>query len=363
MVGSRMGMISVVRRPMECGVHRFEGTVLTCESGLGTGSESWSVDVPTVLWMLERVAEGEVDAEVARDQLRQATSWDSGCCRACDRASNHYDDARSWHEEAVHQWQDQQARFDTEEYPYILTNAKIHARECHHPGRPTPPRFPETLHEFALLFELCGESLDRVFDELEHAASGGAQWLSGLEVQARLARDGVRAVKARLCRTCKPSLPELDPETHLSQPVCWAWPADPTTVERLRAQAVSSPRPDVLPDQGRAFAMLEHWHSGRCAVCGGAPSGGLVRDHDHASGMMRGLLCQACNIAEARSASALFSNYRRRPPAAILAVEVLYLPTGFKPGVGHLPQYMSKGRSDDPVEDPGVALPEAQLGR
>lgn len=33
----------------------------------------------------------------------------------------------------------------------------------------------------------------------------------------------------------------------------------------------------------------------------------------------------------------VFANYRQRPPAVILAIEVLYLPPGFRSGVGHMP--------------------------
>jgi hypothetical protein len=34
---------------------------------------------------------------------------------------------------------------------------------------------------------------------------------------------------------------------------------------------------------------------GRCAICGETPER-LVVDHCHASGMVRGLLCQSCNF-------------------------------------------------------------------
>lgn len=324
------------RLSMEFNGHRVDESVLTFLSGGRT--EYWSIDVPTVLWMLERIAEGDVDANTVRNQLHQATLWDSGCCAECDRASADYDDARTRYEAAVQRWKDQQAQFDAAEYPYILNKGKIHTRDCHHPSKPTPPRFPESLHEFAVLFDGYGENLDRVFEELDQRSSRGAQRLSVREVQTRIARDGVRAVKARLCRTCKPSLPELDPEATMLQPACWAWPADRTVVEHLRTEAVLTPRSDVLPEQRVDFAMLEQWHNGRCAICGEDPAqGGLVRDHDHVSGTIRGLLCQSCNITEARSTSMLFVNYRRRPPSAILAIEVLYLPSGFQPGTGHLP--------------------------
>jgi hypothetical protein len=54
------------------------------------------------------------------------------------------------------------------------------------------------------------------------------------------------------------------------------------------------------------------------------------------SGLIRGLLCSACNTAEGRSDSWLFRNYWQRPPATILATQVPYLPKGFHLGTCHL---------------------------
>ncbi|WP_417554635.1 endonuclease domain-containing protein [Microbispora sp. NBC_01189] len=77
--------------------------------------------------------------------------------------------------------------------------------------------------------------------------------------------------------------------------------------------------------------MLELWHNGRCGICGKISLGnGLVRDHDHKTGLIRGLLCDACNRLEGTSTSPLFDNYRKRPPSQILEIEVLYLPSTFR---------------------------------
>lgn len=45
-------------------------------------------------------------------------------------------------------------------------------------------------------------------------------------------------------------------------------------------------------------SMLAH-QSGVCAICGGPPRNGksLAVDHDHRTGMIRGLLCISCNAA------------------------------------------------------------------
>ena len=46
---------------------------------------------------------------------------------------------------------------------------------------------------------------------------------------------------------------------------------------------------------------IEQWDAlvalqeGRCAICKGKPQGRLVVDHDHNTGVRRGLLCHLCN--------------------------------------------------------------------
>jgi hypothetical protein len=47
-------------------------------------------------------------------------------------------------------------------------------------------------------------------------------------------------------------------------------------------------------------ALFKEQH-GLCALCGNPPTRkNLAVDHDHATGRVRGLLCQACNVALAR---------------------------------------------------------------
>jgi hypothetical protein len=50
------------------------------------------------------------------------------------------------------------------------------------------------------------------------------------------------------------------------------------------------PEPGMTTDQ---------WQAGRCAGCGFRSA--LIRDHDHATGLERGLLCRSCNTAEGQS--------------------------------------------------------------
>lgn len=57
---------------MEFNGHRFDGSVLMCFSSGRT--DQWLIDVPSVLWILERVAVGDVDARTVQDRLRQPRS-------------------------------------------------------------------------------------------------------------------------------------------------------------------------------------------------------------------------------------------------------------------------------------------------
>jgi hypothetical protein len=201
-----------------------------------------------------------------------------------------------------------------------------------------PPPFPDDLHSFAILFDGCGGNLDSVFGALDERSVRGAAQISVADVLGMVAREGETAIRAKLCRACKPVLPSLDPSHPATQPACWSWAIGPAVFDQQRASAAEWPSKgaSTLPEQRVAYAILGRWHDGRCAICGQMPApGGLVRDHDHATGLMRGLLCSFCNKTEGRSNSLLFDNYRRRPPSVILDVEVLYLPPGFRSGIRH----------------------------
>lgn len=316
--------------------HRLDNVILTCLSDART--ERWSIDLSAVLWLLDRIATGDIDARAVQDELRKAAKWESDCCAECDYAYPHFDEARTRYGAVIQRWEQEQAQLDPGDYPYILNQDKIHRLSCTRPPQPTPAPFPEDLHSFSSLFDACKGSLDAVLEELGRQSSSGPQRLSLSDVSNKIARYGVAAVRTKLCRACKPTLPDLDPHATTLQPACWAWPADPTTLDHLRVWSAESPSTDmsILLEQRAAFAMLEEWHGGRCAVCGEMPvRGSLVRDHHHKSGMIRGLLCSGCNTVEGRSTSTLFENYRQRPPVKILAIEVLYLPLGFRPGSGH----------------------------
>lgn len=76
-----------------------------------------------------------------------------------------------------------------------------------------------------------------------------------------------------------------------------------------------------LPVEGMTF---EKWQAGRCAGCGttGWP---LVRDHDHHTGLERGLLCRSCNTVEGVSGRPRWRRWRSGwNPATLLGIREKY---------------------------------------
>jgi site-specific recombinase XerC len=124
------------------------------------------------------------------------------------------------------------------------------------------------------------------------------------------------------CQAYKQRWADWEQRWQSYEPDCWSWPVPPYD-----------------PDQHPAERFLE-FHQNRCAMCGILPGRAEHHeDHDHATNLVRGLLCAACNnyegatrssaAASARTSTqgrdeALWGRYLQRPPTAILGLEVRY---------------------------------------
>jgi len=86
----------------------------------------------------------------------------------------------------------------------------------------------------------------------------------------------------------------------------------------------------------RAFVQA---HGERCAIC--RAGGPLVEDHDHTTGLVRGLLCHSCNVMaddpNHRPLASFLPNrrmlalYAQWPPAAVMGYREMYWPQGVQP--------------------------------
>lgn len=111
---------------------------------------------------------------------------------------------------------------------------------------------------------------------------------------------------------------------HPDEPACWSWPLPgaPTDEER-----------GGMFYEAAAWRFYRFHTGGGCAVCGERPPDGRrVEDHDHKTGMVRGLLCRGCNVREGKSAAPLLVWYRRIHPAQILDVYLPYTGIGWVNG-------------------------------
>jgi hypothetical protein len=81
-----------------------------------------------------------------------------------------------------------------------------------------------------------------------------------------------------------------------------------------------SRRQKLAPFQREFIDEYKRETGGLCDICGGVPTGiGLCIDHDHETGMVRGLLCNGCNIG--------LGGFRDNPRLLIRAADYLRDPT------------------------------------
>jgi len=126
----------------------------------------------------------------------------------------------------------------------------------------------------------------------------------------------------------KSSAPDRRPLGHISGqelrkvPLCWEWEPPDTAQQEYARRGEGDDAPD---EDGIALRLLVRWCRYRCAICGlSSVSRPLVMDHDHATGLCRGILCRECNRKEGFGGGPLFDRYRERPPSVICDAKAWY---------------------------------------
>ena len=89
----------------------------------------------------------------------------------------------------------------------------------------------------------------------------------------------------------------------------------------------------LMPDEDPQYEDWPHstplraWQRGRCAMCQPTDwfNRDLVEDHDHETGLIRGLLCRGCNSSEPHNFSPAFVAWRAGfTPMVMLGIEEVY---------------------------------------
>ncbi|HEU4752240.1 MAG TPA: endonuclease domain-containing protein, partial [Armatimonadota bacterium] len=131
------------------------------------------------------------------------------------------------------------------------------------------------------------------------------------------------------------------PDSHAAETVeemCARWDAERKR-EQHRALVEYVRWRDSLPDlsgmdESAAWRAFAKAHDGRCALCR-FPSAERVIDHDHTTGLVRGLLCRSCNgralsgiphraLVSYDDISPALALYCQYPPTAAARLRVRY---------------------------------------
>lgn len=95
-------------------------------------------------------------------------------------------------------------------------------------------------------------------------------------------------------------------------------PCSLETWQQWRASLPPLPQARLTGEHIREALII--CQQGTCALClAPGPGSTLVVDHEHPTGLVRGLICQSCNLAEGRTPAGhdpVIDAYRANPPAA-----------------------------------------------
>jgi hypothetical protein len=269
-------------------------------------TKGYTVELPLVMKLLELITEGCAPAAEVHSALRRVLdnrSQISGCCFMCDISHSN-------HVEACARYQKQVAWFDQFEsarkgQDFLIVGSIIHVADCRY------DRLKRPVHPGELKDWVHGPDAKHYWFSRHDQAVAPYQFMSEAEFVEWNLEENAYKYRRKLARFCKRCNSRMPPSFRISSvdPACWNWSLDSIA-------SCSAGGSDL-----DAYLDMEAWQDGRCAVCG--ISRPLVIDHDHDTGLIRGLLCKSCNIREARE-EGIFQKYRAQNPAHMLSLNLAY---------------------------------------
>ncbi|TQM78162.1 hypothetical protein FHX81_0416 [Saccharothrix saharensis] len=189
---------------LHIGPHRFPREMEVQAQWSRSHDTQWLIEAEATQWLLDRVADGEIDAAQARDWMRTATSWTSGCCAYCDWAVDSHAEARQLMDDLISRWRHEQDAMTPDSHPYLLNKSLIHAWDCPTVSTANPVNHLTTLHAYAIELDGCG-SIDRLL-ERHWESWTKTRRMTAADIAARLERRNPNARDPR-CKRCSPPLP------------------------------------------------------------------------------------------------------------------------------------------------------------
>jgi hypothetical protein len=101
--------------------------------------DDWSIELPAVLWLMDRVRDGAITLEEARKELVEITAPPGGCCWACAGVEEPEDELLARCATEREQWLNWWNAVTSQTHPYAVSQSSIHRWDCRHVYDPTPP--------------------------------------------------------------------------------------------------------------------------------------------------------------------------------------------------------------------------------
>lgn len=115
----------------------------------------------------------------------------------------------------------------------------------------------------------------------------------------------------------RPDYPAAHEEAQRKADAAWRRLFAPVDAHIMEVHKRAEPYRRVPPPEWLAFHLLYELQDGNCLTCsarGRSRRQVLIEDHDHRTGMVRGLLCQSCNALEGHGYAPFWTTYRKYAP-------------------------------------------------
>lgn len=158
--------------------------------------DEWSVELPGVLWLMDKVSDGTLSIGQARELLVDCTSPAGGCCWDCEQIQMPEADLLAYCKRERDQWLTWWNAVTGESHPYAVSRSSIHRWDCRYVIQPEPPTVITSKHQYMLLGNRLDPEVTNPYRRL--TTDEARKWLVPYRGHSRPPR----------CKACVPALPD-----------------------------------------------------------------------------------------------------------------------------------------------------------